>query len=443
MTKIISSKESWKLGYAEQMARLFPTNEPLAINSHYCKTYTFQITEDCNLRCSYCYQINKSRKVMSLETAKKAVDCIFKDNYKIENYYSRESMTAIILDFIGGEPFLEVELMDQIVDYFVEQAYKFKSHLAYRFMISISSNGVLYNDPKVQAFIKKWRPKLSLGISLDGCKELHDACRVFPDGTGSYNLAEDAAKQELLHNPANATKMTFAPENIKYIPEAIANLVALGYKIIYCNCAFEDIWHEEDASIFYYKLKEASDYLFTLETIPYVSIFSSEIGTPLPEEDDMNFCGGNGLMLCVNIDGNFYPCQRFTEVSLGNQVEPYIIGNIEEGIGNSDYFNQKIHCLNCITRRSQSTEECFNCPIALGCAWCTAYNYQVFGTPNKRATFICDMHKARVLANCYFWNTLFRMVGSNRRFKLNLDNESCLKIIDEKELSLLRELESD
>ena len=63
-------------------------------------------------------------------------------------------------------------------------------------------------------------------------------------------------------------------------------------------------------------------------------------------------------------------------------------------------------CLDCITRRSQSTDECFNCPIAGGCAWCSAYNYQITGTPDKRVTYICVMHKARVLANEYYWHLL-------------------------------------
>lgn len=432
-----------KPDFSNQIAKWFPSGEALSINSRYCKTFTFQITEDCNLRCSYCYQINKSKKVMPFEIAKKAIDCLFKDNYKIDSYYSLDSMDGIIFDFIGGEPFLEVDLMDKIMDYFVEQAYKYKSILAYRFMISISTNGTLYNEPKVQTFIKKWRSKLSLGISLDGCKELHDACRVFPDGSGSYDKAVDAVKQEMQINPNLSTKMTFAHDNLQYIPDAIKNLVELEYTNISCNCAFEDMWQPGDAPLFYHKLKETADYLLTLNAIPFVSVFAYDCGKPLEEAYNSNWCGGNGLMLCVNPDGNFYPCQRFTEVSLGADVEPYIIGNVESGIAKTTTEIERIKCLSCITRRSQSTDECFNCPVASECAWCTGYNYQVFGTPNKRATFICEMHKARVLANCYFWNRYLRDNDIHLRYKLNLDDESCLKIIDENELSLLRGLESE
>ena len=131
------------------------------------------------------------------------------------------------------------------------------------------------------------------------------------------------------------------------------------------------------------------------------------------------------------------------ESSLGNDAEPYVIGTIDEGIMNSDYSCKKVDCLRCITRRTQSTDECFYCPIAQGCAWCSAYNYQKFGTPNKRATYICDMHKVRILGVSYFWNKYFRLNNKKERFKIYLDDKSCLRIIDDKELSLLRELESD
>lgn len=83
------------------------------------QTLTFVVTEDCNLRCKYCYMVHKNdRKRMSLETGKKAVDFFLSHDGFTED--------AVIIDFIGGEPFLEIELIDQIADYFVSQAYKRK-----------------------------------------------------------------------------------------------------------------------------------------------------------------------------------------------------------------------------------------------------------------------------------------------------------------------------
>ena len=94
-----------------------------------------------------------------------------------------------------------------------------------------------------------------------------------------------------------------------------------------------------------------------------------------------------------------------------------------------------------ITRRSQSTDHCYYCSIAKGCAWCSGYNYQVFGTPNKRATYICVMHKARALANAYFWNCYVKQKGITERFLIHLSKEEALKIISEIEYQLLKKLE--
>ena len=84
------------MSFSNYIDKLYPyigEKKNLSINSPYCKMLTFQVTEDCNLRCSYCYQIKKSNNKMTLEMGKKIVDCLFKDNYKIEKYYSLDNMT--------------------------------------------------------------------------------------------------------------------------------------------------------------------------------------------------------------------------------------------------------------------------------------------------------------------------------------------------------------
>lgn len=68
------------------------------------------------------------------------------------------------------------------------------------------------------------------------------------------------------------------------------------------------------------------------------------------------------------------------------------VGNIYTGYLSTDEEKKNLALISNITRRSQSTDECFYCPIANGCSWCSGYNYEEFGTPNKRATYICCMH---------------------------------------------------
>jgi uncharacterized protein len=93
-----------------------------------------------------------------------------------------------------------------------------------------------------------------------------------------------------------------------------------------------------------------------------------------------------------------------------------------------------------ITRRSQSTDECYYCPIGAGCAWCSGYNYEEFGTPNKRATYICIMHKAESLANVYYWNKLYKKLNINKTFNMNIPREWALEIINIDEYNYLLNL---
>lgn len=80
------------------------------------QTITFIVTEDCNLRCKYCYITHKSNnKKMNLEIAKKFIDYIFSNKINTQD--------AVIIEFIGGEPFIEVELIDKITDYFKLKAF--------------------------------------------------------------------------------------------------------------------------------------------------------------------------------------------------------------------------------------------------------------------------------------------------------------------------------
>ena len=63
-----------------------------------------------------------------------------------------------------------------------------------------------------------------------------------------------------------------------------------------------------------------------------------------------------------------------------------------------------------LDRCTQSNQECIDCEVAEGCAWCQGENYDAAETPTafQRSTAICKMHKARVRANNYYWNKLYR-----------------------------------
>ena len=297
------------------------------------------------------------------------------------------------------------------------------------------SNGILYFTPKVQDFIKKHQTHLSFSISIDGNKKLHDTCRVFPDGTGSYDLAIKAAKHYMKHyDQYLGSKMTLSPSNINFTSSALINLWENGYSYIYANCVYEKGWTIEHAKILYNELKKTADYLLNnyLEKIKGASILNFDLNQQ-KNISNKNFCGGDGNMLAIDYKGDLYPCLRYMESSIGQSQSPYIIGNINDGIGYNQQTKDMIAGLN-VTYQSQSPQECLDCPVSSECGWCSALNYQEFGTINKRTTYTCLMHKARVLANYYYQNKM----GGNYPFLIN--KQDAIDIIGEDETNYLMEL---
>lgn len=410
------------------------------------KTITFQLTDACNLCCSYCYQINKGKRVMSFETAKEFVDLLIKESYDPESYVYIENTPAIIVEFIGGEPLLETKLMTDIIDYVRYRLIQEHHPWAQYVLFSLISNGVRYFEDDVQKMIQKNNNRLSFGISLDGCKELHDMCRVFPDGvTGSYDLAVAGCEHYMKnYNPEMLTKMTIAPENVTWIFKAIKNLISLGYESIHCNCVYEEGWTVDHATILYNEFKKVSDYLIEndLHNDIFISMLNDENGTPLKETENKNYCGSTGCMLACDPDGVICPCIRFMKSSLGEELGDFSLGDVKHGIGKLPEHKERINILDNISRRSQSTDECWNCPIASGCGWCTAHNYQATGNPDIRCTYICWMHRARSLACVYHWNKVYEKNNEDigEYFPMNLQEEYILQIITEKEYEMLKSL---
>lgn len=433
--------------YQDIISSLFPYPYDTNIEKNKIQTanITFQVTDACNLACTYCYQINKNTHVMPLEIAKKFIDMLLENDKNTQQYIDTWASDAVIIEFIGGEPFLQPTLMMDIMDYFVQRIIEVNHPWQYNWVISIASNGTLYFEPEVQAFINKYKKHLAFSVSIDGNKELHDTCRVFPDGTGSYDLAIEAVHHyvNVLHG-LMGSKMTLAPNNIMHTFSAIKGLIEEGYSDIYLNCVFEQGWEEKHAIILYNQLKQLANYILenNLENDLYISIFEEYMFHPKDINDIQNWCGGNGAMISIDWKGDIYPCIRYMESSLGNQVEPIIIGNVNDGIMTNAKCKTCINKLRTVNRITQSTQECIECPIAEGCAWCQAYNYQDSGGNfNKRATYICIMHKARALANCYYWNLKYIINNENKRMKLWLPDEEALKIISIDELQLLKQLQ--
>lgn len=364
------------------------------------KNITFIVTKDCQLACKYCYLVGKNTKErMPWKVAKNAIDYILDH----EDEFREES---VIWDFIGGEPFLEIDLIDKICDYLKMEMYRRNHHWFNSYRFSFSTNGINYHEEKVQRFIQKNRNHLSIGITIDGTELKHDLNRVYKHSEkGSYQDVVRNIPLWLSQFPYAGTKVTISSPDIPYIKESVLHLYSLGIKDVSINCVFEDVWKEGDDLLFEEQLTELADEIIDNDLYKdYVcSFYADFIGKPIDRRENNNWCGA-GKMLAIDAAGNFYPCTRFAAYSLRSKPA-WIIGNVKDGIDQN-----KLRPFLTLDRTTQSKQECIDCEVASGCAWCQGENYDAAQTHTiyQRATAICKMHKARVRANNYYWNKLFK-----------------------------------
>ena len=390
---------------------------PTSWQSGIAKNITFIVTKDCQLACKYCYLVKKNEKErMSWVVAKAAIDYILDNEQDF-----REA--SVIWDFIGGEPFLEIDLIDKICDYLKLEMYRRNHHWFNSYRFSFSTNGINYHTDKVQNFIKKNREHLSIGITIDGTKKKHDLNRIWKgDGPeqGSYKDVVKNIPLWLEQFPDGGTKVTISSADIPYIKESVLHLFDLGIHEVNINCVFEDVWNDGDDVIFEEQLMQLADAIIENDLYQEntCSFFTEHMGKPMDcVLDNGNWCGA-GRILAIDAAGNFYPCTRFAQYSLRDK-KAWIIGNVNEGVDKN-----KLRPFLTLDRCTQSLQECIDCEVASGCAWCQGENYDAAETPTvyQRSTAMCKMHKARVRANNYYWNKLFRKLeldGKREEFEQN------------------------
>jgi uncharacterized protein len=151
------------------------------------KTLILEITEECNLRCTYCVfdekyisERNHSNKTMPLELA-------FEE---VKNFYNRTNQEEGYIVFYGGEPLLAFETIKQIVNY----ANKISNH---RLKFSLTTNGLALSDNKFDFIIEN---NFLITVSLDGDKESHDKRRVTVTGKGTFDAITNNLKKLKIYN---------------------------------------------------------------------------------------------------------------------------------------------------------------------------------------------------------------------------------------------------
>lgn len=379
---------------------------------------TINTTEDCNLRCKYCYEINKRPKSIDLDTCYKFIDLLFSEENILQLEDKQFLEDGLIIDFIGGDSLINPDLLDKILNY-VNYKYvtgnKFKKK---GWRASISSNGTLFEREDVRAFCEKWSPYLSLGISIDGCPEIHDMNRVYPDGTGSMSTILKWWPWYKKWFPENAegTKATCARSSIPYLYESLKWMhEELGLKYISQNFIMEDTGcTEEDYKELDKQLEKCCYYVLEHSSEMYWSMIDPNIHTLCKPKDDPDFftkgrCG-SGCMPCLSIDGRIYPCFRWlphTQQSAGVMC----VGDVEKGF----YNRQNFYTVAKGSIRSNCTRDpkCLDCEYEPGCAYCIGGCYAEHGD-FIRTTHICEITKL-----IYKWSLKYKELFEKQQRERN------------------------
>lgn len=271
------------------------------------KSLCLNISHDCNLRCAYCFagsgHFGGERLLMSEDTGKKAID------YLLEHSGSRRHCE---MDFFGGEPLMNMDVVKELVAYGREQAAKLGKEIKF----TLTTNGVAL-DEETQAFLN--RENISVVLSLDGRPEIHDRARRFPSGKGSYEIIHSRIKKfvESRQGQNYYVRGTFTGWNKDFSQDAV-HMVEAGYDIISLEpvvAAEEDyaladkdlpLLREEYMKLArYYQKRKREGKPFTF----FHFNLNLHHGPCLPKR--LSGCGAGHEYMVVTPEGDFYPCHQF------------------------------------------------------------------------------------------------------------------------------------
>lgn len=300
-------------------------------------TATIYTSNRCNLKCPYCYVDYEKEEINTKENIFKYINLLFTDPFTKD----REHMT---LDFIGGEPFIELELMSYAIDTFRELADKYnKWNTCDTVTFFTTSNGTLLLTEKVQEFLKKY-PFFYYGISMDGPKEIHDKNRRYKDDNGSFDDVIEAFKWTNRNKFClDNVKTTVAQNNAdKLLDIAKLQINELKSRDVMCSIAFGEEWTESDVGNLRKSYSDIFDYLINMN-LEFVKSLSKGIKDieMIKNSKKQNIkqdyqCGSGKYMACLDVYGNIYPCHMFM-----HKAKTLTIGHVDSGF-DSDKINRLV-----------------------------------------------------------------------------------------------------
>lgn len=346
------------------------------------KALCLHIAHDCNLACRYCFaeegEYHGRKALMSYEVGKKALD------FLIANSGSRRNLEV---DFFGGEPLMNWQVVKDLVKYGREQE---KLHNK-KFRFTLTTNGVLLDD-EVMAFCN--REMSNVVLSVDGRKEVHDYMRPFRKGAGSYELIMPKFQKfaESRNQDKYYVRGTFTRHNLDFSKDVL-HLAELGFKQISVEPVVaseneEYAIREEDIPQIFAEYDHLAREMITREKegrgFNFFHFMIDLTGGPCVYKR-LSGCGSGTEYLAVTPWGDLYPCHQFVG------EEKYLMGNVDEGITRPDVKEEFAHC-NVYTK-----EACRDCFARFYCSGgCAANAYHFQGDINGNYEIGCELQRKRV-----------------------------------------------
>lgn len=318
------------------------------------------LTDQCNLRCSYCFEKDKNPHEMSDETALAAVDFLMEESGPTKN---------LTILFFGGEPLLRFDLMQKVHAYATAEAAQRGKTIHW----DMTTNGTLMTEEKARWLAKS---KVKYLLSLDGAQEDHDRYRKFANGRGSFDVIAKKLPIMKRHQPWLGAKVSVTPESAPNLAHSFDDLNRRGINQFILGYAHGLPWTLDDLSRYEAAMYEVCElYLDKKYNKQYFRMTLFEEGEPGEVEAHESYgCGAGRGRFCVDSYGDFYGCSKLATITgMHNGVLPY--GNVFQGFTRIENRLQFMHT------DVGPREKCRDCEFNRVCGGgCPAVNYKATGS---------------------------------------------------------------
>ena len=351
-------------------------------NSKVVKALCLHVAHTCNLNCSYCFasqgKYHGDRALMSFEVGKQAFD------FLIANSGTRRNLEV---DFFGGEPSLNFEVVKQLVEYARSIEGKYNKN----FRFTYTTNGMILTDEMMEFINKEMH---NVVLSLDGRREVNDHFRRDYAGKGSYDTIVPNFKRlvESRDGKGYYVRGTYTHNNVDFTNDII-HMADLGFtelsmEPVVCPPGDPYALTEDDLPILFeqYEIlakemikrkKEGRPFTF------YHYMLDLKHGPCIYKR--ITGCGSGTEYMAVTPWGELYPCHQF----VGD--EKYSLGNIWDGVKNTAVQDEFRGC------NSYSRPECRDCWAKLYCSGgCAANAYHATGSIGGVYKYGCELFKKRI-----------------------------------------------